>query len=52
MLIKPSIIRTVQDWERQNRNVRAALEEMDATRNRVIRLDGSAQDLESRPRPQ
>lgn len=52
VLIKPSIIRTVQDWERQNRNVRAALEEMDATRNRVIRLDGPAQDLESRPRPQ
>jgi MSHA biogenesis protein MshL len=42
VLIKPSIIRTEQDWEQQNRNVRAALDDMDASRNRVIRLDGGA----------
>ncbi len=48
VLIKPSIIRTEQDWEEQNRKVRAALEEMDTSRNRVIRLDGGTQ--ESPPR--
>jgi len=40
VLIKPSIIRTEQDWEQQNRRVRAALDDMDSSRNRVIRLDG------------
>lgn len=40
VLIKPSIIRTEQDWEAQNRKVRAALDDMDSSRNRVIRLDG------------
>lgn len=44
VLIKPSIIRTEQDWEQQNRRVRAALDDMDTSRNRVIRLDGGAQD--------
>jgi MSHA biogenesis protein MshL len=40
VLIKPSIIRTEQDWEQQNRRGRAALDDMDSSRNRVIRLDG------------
>jgi MSHA biogenesis protein MshL len=44
VLIKPSIIRTEQDWEQQNRRVRAALDEMDASRSRVIRLDGGVQE--------
>ncbi len=43
VLIKPSIIRTEQDWEQQNRNVRAALDDLDASRTRVIRLDGGAE---------
>lgn len=41
VLIKPSIIRTPADWEAQTRRTRAALDDMDATRARVIRMDGS-----------
>ncbi len=41
VLIKPTIIRTAEDWEAQNRRVRSALDDMDATRARVIRMDGS-----------
>ena len=41
VLIKPTIIRTADDWEAQNRRVRSALDDMDATRARVIRMDGS-----------
>ncbi len=48
VLIKPSIIRTEQDWEQQNRKVRAALDEMDTSRNRVIRLDGGVPESPSR----
>jgi MSHA biogenesis protein MshL len=47
VLIKPTIIRTAQDWEAQTRRARAALDDMDATRARVIRLDGSVQDSRS-----
>lgn len=47
VLIKPSIIRTAQDWEQQTRNARSALEAMDVVRSRVIRIDGSIQ--ESKP---
>jgi MSHA biogenesis protein MshL len=43
VLIKPTIIRTAEDWEAQNRRSRAALDDMDATRARIIRLDGSTQ---------
>ena len=43
VLIKPSIIRTAQDWEAQTVRSRAALENMDAASSRVIRLDGAAQ---------
>ncbi len=42
VLIKPTIIRTAADWDGQNRRNRAALDDMDATRARVIRMDGIA----------
>jgi MSHA biogenesis protein MshL len=41
VLIKPTIIRSAQDWEQQTRLSRAALDDMDTTRNRVIQLDGT-----------
>jgi MSHA biogenesis protein MshL len=41
VLIKPSIIRTQQDWDAQTQRTRDALDDMDAARARVIRLDGS-----------
>jgi MSHA biogenesis protein MshL len=44
VLIKPSIIRTAQDWEAQTRRTRAALDDMDATRARVIRIDGAMEE--------
>jgi MSHA biogenesis protein MshL len=43
VLIKPSIIRTAQDWETQTLRARDALSEMDAVRARVIRMDGSVE---------
>jgi MSHA biogenesis protein MshL len=46
VLIKPTIIRTPQDWDAQNRRSRAALDDMDAARARVIRIDGQ---IENRP---
>ncbi|MDZ7938883.1 MAG: hypothetical protein U5M53_11620 [Rhodoferax sp.] len=42
VLIKPTIIRTAEDWEAQNRRTRAALDDMDAARARVIKIDGDA----------
>lgn len=42
VLIKPTIIRTAADWEAQGRRARAAIDDMDATRTRVIQLDGPA----------
>ena len=42
VLIKPTIIRTTADWENQNRRTRAALDDMDTARARIIQLDGSA----------
>ncbi|WP_198674777.1 secretin N-terminal domain-containing protein [Rhodoferax ferrireducens] len=44
VLIKPTIIRTEQDWEAQTRRTRAALDDMDTTRARVIRMDGTVED--------
>lgn len=41
VLIKPSIIRTAQDWEAQTSRTRAALDDMDRARARVIRIDGT-----------
>jgi MSHA biogenesis protein MshL len=44
VLIKPSIIRTAQDWEAQTQRSRAALDDMDSSRSRVIRMDGATPD--------
>jgi MSHA biogenesis protein MshL len=41
VLIKPTVIRTAEDWAAQTQRSRDALEDMDASRRRVIRLDGS-----------
>ena len=41
VLIKPTIIRSAEDWEAQTRRSRAALDEMDATRARIVRVDGA-----------
>ena len=41
VLIKPTIIRSQLDWDAQNRRSRAALDDMEAARARVIRIDGS-----------
>ncbi len=43
VLIKPSIIRSAQDWEQQTRRARAALDDMETTRGRVIRMDGTVE---------
>ena len=45
VLIKPSIIRSSQDWEQQTRRARAALDDMDTIRARVIRLDGGVETV-------
>jgi MSHA biogenesis protein MshL len=50
VLIKPTIIRTPQDWEVQTERSRAALEDIDASRRRVIRLDGSTQEAPIQPK--
>ena len=42
VLIKPTIIRTALDWENQNQRNRAALDDMDTARARIVQLDGSA----------
>ena len=42
VLIKPTIIRGVADWEEQTRKARVALEDMDESRARVIQIDGDA----------
>ena len=43
VLIKPTIIRTAQDWEKQTRLARAALDDMEASR--VIRINGTVEDV-------
>ena len=48
VLIKPTIIRTVQDWEAQNLRARSALDDMDAARTRVIRIDGTVDDSKAK----
>ncbi|HEY1131538.1 MAG TPA: secretin N-terminal domain-containing protein [Roseateles sp.] len=47
VLIKPSIIRSAEDWEQHNRLVSESLEDTEGRSRRVIRLDGAA---ESRPK--
>ena len=46
VLIKPTIIRTAEDWEAQTRRTRSALDDMEANRARVIRMDGSVYQTE------
>ena len=41
VLIKPTIIRTADDWDAQAQRTRALLDDIDASRARVIRMDGS-----------
>ena len=48
VLIKPTIIRTQQDWESQTQRTRAALDDMDMVRARVIRLDGTVENSRSK----
>ena len=52
VLIKPTIIRSQQDWEQQNRMVRSALDDMDVVRSRVIRLDGTVETIKQKAVPQ
>ena len=40
VLIKPTVIRTAEDWDAQTARARSALDDMAAARPRVIRLDG------------
>lgn len=47
VLIKPSIIRSAEDWEQHNRLVSESLDDTESRTRRVIRLDGTA---ESRPK--
>ncbi|MFZ5566073.1 MAG: secretin N-terminal domain-containing protein [Pseudomonadota bacterium] len=49
VLIKPTIIRSPQDWEAITDRSRAALEDIDASRRKVIRIDGSV--AEPAPQP-
>ena len=52
VLIKPTIIRTAEDWEAQTRRTSSALDDMDASRARVIRMDGRCTQTEPvRPVP-
>ena len=47
VLIKPSIIRSAEDWEQHNRLISESLDDTENRSRRVIRLDGTA---ESRPK--
>ncbi|MCZ8251859.1 MAG: secretin N-terminal domain-containing protein [Hylemonella sp.] len=49
VLIKPTIIRSPQDWEAITERSRAALEDIDASRRKVIRIDGSVQEAPAKP---
>lgn len=44
VLIKPTIIRSAQDWEAQTQRTRTALDDMDNVRARVIQMDGTVSD--------
>lgn len=43
VLIKPTLIRSQHDWDALNRRSRAALDDMEAARARVIRIDGTVE---------
>ena len=51
VLLKPTIIRTAQDWEAQTRRSRMALDDMADVSARVVRVDGvpGTKKLSSRP---
>ena len=49
VLIKPTIIRTPQDWEAITERSRAALEDIDVSRRKVIRIDGSSEKQPEQP---
>jgi MSHA biogenesis protein MshL len=42
VLIKPTIIRSSAEWEAQSMRSRGAVDDMDATRARLIQMDGAA----------
>jgi len=42
VLIKPSIIRSAEDWEQHNRLISESLDDTETRSRRVIRLDGAA----------
>ncbi len=48
VLVKPTIIRSAQDWEQQNQLVRRALDDIETARTRVIRLDGRVEDAKAK----
>jgi MSHA biogenesis protein MshL len=48
VLIKPTVIRKPQDWEAQTQRARNALDDMDAARSRVIRIDGNLDESKAR----
>ncbi len=52
VLIKPTIIRTTDDWQAQTQRARAALDDMDVSRTRVIRMDGSVYNTTPPYRPE
>ena len=52
VLIKPTIIRSAQDWEQQTRRARSALDDMETVRGRVIRLDGTVEQASPKAAPQ
>jgi len=43
VLIKPSIIRSAEDWEQHNRLISESLDDTEGRSRRVIRLDGAGQ---------
>lgn len=51
VLIKPSIIRTAEDWEQHNRAASAALDEMETQTRRVITVNGSSAAAAPTPTP-
>jgi MSHA biogenesis protein MshL len=42
ILIKPTIIRTAEDWEKQTQSARDSLADMDVARARMVRVDGGS----------
>ena len=48
VLIKPTIIRTAEDWELQTQRARSALDTMDTVRARVISIDGTVTDSKAK----